>query len=124
MKIQYLEIVTPDVDAVCDNLAKIHEVTFSDPVAALGNARTATLDCSSTGGGGGGPSRIGVRAPMREDEEPIVRPYVLVDDIEAAVKQAGEMEGVEIAIAPMEIPGQGKFAIYIQGGINFGLWQV
>jgi hypothetical protein len=33
---------------------------------------------------------------MPESEEPVVRPYVLV----------------------------GKFAIYIQGGIHHGLWQV
>ena len=29
----------------------------------------------------------------------------------------------EVAHPPMEIPGQGTFAIYIQGGIHHGLWQ-
>ena len=60
---------------------------------------------------------------MHEAEDPVVRPYLLVDDIEAAVEAAKEAGG-EIAHPPMEIPGHGKFAIYIQGGIQTGLWQV
>jgi predicted enzyme related to lactoylglutathione lyase len=47
----------------------------------------------------------------------------LVDDVEAAVA-AVEDAGGEIAHPPMEIPGHGKFAIYIQGGLHHGLWQV
>jgi predicted enzyme related to lactoylglutathione lyase len=114
MLIQYLEVVTPEVDATCAALAKLHGVTFSEPEAALGNSRTAEL---SNGG------KIGVRAPMHEAEEAVVRPYVLVDDIEAAVAAAVEAGG-EIAHPPMELPGHGTFAIYIQGGIHHGLWQV
>ena len=115
MLIQYLEVVTPDLDATCSALEELHGISFGEPVAVLGNARTATL---ANGG------RIGVRAPMREDEEPIVRPYVLVDDIEAAVK-AADAAGAEIAMPAMEIPGgHGKFAIYIQGGIQYGLWEL
>ena len=114
MQVHYLEIVTPEMDATCSALEKLHGVSFSEPVAEFGNARTAAMK-------GGG--RIGVRAPMRADEEPVVRPYVLVDDIEAAV-EAAQAAGGEIALPPMEIPDQGKFAIYIQGGINHGLWQL
>jgi predicted enzyme related to lactoylglutathione lyase len=114
MQIHYLEIVTKDVDAVCAVYAQIHKVTFSEPEAGLGNARTAAL---ANGG------VIGVRAPMHEAEEPLVRPYLLVDDVEAAVA-AVEDAGGEIAHPPMEIPGHGKFAIYIQGGLHHGLWQV
>ena len=66
---------------------------------------------------------LGVRAPMHETEEPVVRPYLLVDDIEAAVTAAVKPGG-EIAHPPMEIPGHGTFAIFIQGGIHHGLWQV
>ena len=58
LQVHYLEIVTPDVDETCEALAKMHGTTFSEPVAAFGNARTAAL---SDGG------RIGVRAPMRAD---------------------------------------------------------
>lgn len=113
MNIQYLEIVTPAVDETCTVLEDAHGVVFGTPVAGLGNARTADL---SDGG------RIGVRAPLREDEAPVVRPYVLVEDIEAAVKKA-EAAGATIAIPPMEIPGEGTFAIYLLGGIDHGLWQ-
>ena len=113
MQIQYLEIVTPDVDSVCATYAEQHGVTFGEPVAALGNARTAPLP-------GGG--RVGVRAPMRETEAPVVRPYMLVDDIAAAVA-AAEAAGAQIALPPMELPGEGTCAIYIQGGVEHGLWQ-
>lgn len=114
MQIQYLEIVTPDVDAVCASYEKLHGVSFSEPDAGLGNARTAAL----AGGG-----MIGVRAPMHDAEDPVVRPYVLVDDIEAAATTAAEAGG-QIALPPMELPGHGKCAIYIQAGIHYGLWQV
>lgn len=60
---------------------------------------------------------------MRETEKPVVRPYLLVEDIEAAV-EAAQAAGGEIAMLPTEIPGQGTFAIYILGGIQHGLWQL
>jgi predicted enzyme related to lactoylglutathione lyase len=114
MQVHYLEIVTPEVDATCAAYEKLHGVSFSAPEAGLGNARTATL---ANGG------LLGVRAPMHETEEPVVRPYLLVDDIDAAATAAVEAGG-EIAHPTMEIPGHGKFAIYIQGGIHHGLWEV
>lgn len=114
VNVHYLEIVTPKVDETCETLEKAHGVTFGDPVAEFGNARTAALQ---SGG------RIGVRAPMRDTEDPVVRPYILVDDIEAAV-DAATAAGSEIAMPPTEIPGQGTFAIYILGGIQHGLWQL
>lgn len=113
MQIHYLEIVTKEVDAVCAAYAAANGVQFGEPDAGLGKARTAPLP-------GGG--LVGVRAPLRENEEPIVRPYWLVDDIEAAVAAAVKAGGV-IAHPPLKIPGHGTFAIYIQGGINHGFWQ-
>ena len=114
VEVQYLEIVTPEVDAMCGTLEDLHGVTFSDPVLELGNARTAALE-------GGG--MIAVRAPMRPDEEPVVRPYILVDDLDSAV-EAAKAAGSEIAIPRMELPNVGKIAIYIQGGIQHGLWEM
>lgn len=114
MRVQYLEIVTSDVDATCDALARVHGVTFGAPVAGFGNARMAALDSDA---------RIGVRAPMAEHEEPVVRPYLLVDDIGAAVG-AAEAAGALIAMPATEIPDSGTFAIYILGGIQHGLWQL
>ena len=59
MQIQYLEIVTKDVDGVCAVYAAANGLQFGAPDAGLGNARTATLP-------GGG--MVGVRAPLRESE--------------------------------------------------------
>ena len=113
MQVQYLEIVTSDPDGVCKTYEKMLGVKFSSPVAELGNARTADL----AGGG-----RVSVRAPMAAHEEPTIRPYILVKDIQAAVKSAEEA-GAQTAHPPLELPGQGTFAIYIQGGNQHALWQ-
>ena len=113
MQIYYLEIVTKEVDAVCAAYTAVNGVQFSEPDAGLGNARTALL----AGGG-----LMGVRAPLRETEKPVVRPYCLVHDIQAAV-QAAAKAGAEIAHPPMKIPGHGTFAICIQSGIDHGFWQ-
>jgi len=114
MKVHYLEIVTEDVDSVCSAYATATGLGFGEPDALLGNARTADLE-------GGGI--VGVRAPMHESEEPVVRPYWLVADIETAVAAAVEAGG-EVAHPPLEIPGRGTFAIYFQGNIQHGLWQL
>ena len=113
MQIHYLEIVTKEVDAVCAAYAAANDVQFGEPDGRLGNARTARL----SGGG-----LVGVRAPMHEAEAPVVRPYWLVDDIESAVAAAVKA-GAVVAHPPLEIPGHGTFAIYIQGEIHHGLWQ-
>jgi predicted enzyme related to lactoylglutathione lyase len=114
MKIHYLEIVTKKVDEVCAAYAAVHKVRFSEPDAGLGNARTASL---ADGG------LVGVRAPLRDTEQPVVRPYWLVDDIAPAVAAAVEAGG-ELAVPPLEIPGHGTFAIYVEGGNDHGLWQL
>ncbi|MHC5109365.1 MAG: VOC family protein [Planctomycetota bacterium] len=114
MAIQYLEIVTPDVDRTCAALEKLHGVRFGKPVPEFGNARTAPI----RGGG-----QIGVRAPMRVDEDPVVRPYILVDNVETALN-AADAAGGNIAMATTEVPGYGNFGIYLQGGIDFGLWKL
>ncbi len=114
MKIHYLEIVTPDMDAAVALYSQLHGVAFGAPNPNFGGARTAELD-------GGG--LLGIRAPLRDTEEPVVRPYYLVENIEEAVASASRA-GAEIAMTPTEIPGSGKFAIFIQGGIETGLWQV
>lgn len=113
MKIHYLEIVTKEVDAVCAAYAAANGVKFGEPDAGLGNARTAPMP-------GGG--LVGVRAPLRATEAPVVRPYWLVDDIEVAVAAAVKAGGT-IAVPPMKIPGHGTCAIYVQGGVDHGFWQ-
>ena len=114
VQIHYLEIVTREVDAVCAAYAAANGLRFGEPDAGLGNARTATLPRGGL---------VGVRAPMRESEEPVVRPYWLVGDIKSAVAAAVKA-GAQLAHPPLEIPGHGTFAIYLQGGVQHGLWQL
>ena len=57
MKVQYLEIVTPEVDAMCLQYSTIYGISFSEPDANFGGARTAknlsgktsAIDSSVTG---------------------------------------------------------------------------
>ena len=114
MRVHYLEIVTKDVDATCELYSGIHGITFGDADQSLGGARTAQL----TDGG-----MLGIRAPMHDGEKSVTRAYLLVDDIEAAVAAAAN-SGAEIAVPPMKLPGHGMCAIYIQGGVEGGLWQL
>jgi len=114
MKIQYLEIVTPEVDVACETYSLLHGVKFSESDQNLGGARTAKL----TNGG-----ILGIRAPLRDTEKPIVRHYILVEDIQATVDAAAK-SGAEVAVPPMELPGHGTCAIVIQDGIESGFWQL
>lgn len=114
MKVHYLEIVTPAVEAVCDTYALLDGVQFGDADPSLGGARTATLP---DGG------MLGVRAPMHDAEKPVVRPYALVADIQAAV-DAAEKAGATVAVPPMALGEHGTCAIVIQGGIESGFWQL
>ena len=111
--VHYLEIVTPDVEAASKLYGSAHGWTFQER-PELGNAFVAEIP-------GGG--LCGIRAPMHEQEAPIVRPYVRVLDLEAAVKEVAG-SGAEILLESMQIPGHGTIAIYAHGGIQQGLWQV
>lgn len=113
MQVHYLEIVTPDVEAVCAAYSQVHGLEFGESDPSLGGARTAKL---SDGG------MMGVRAPMHDGESPTVRPYSLVEDIQKAVSIAAD-SGAQVAVPPMELPGHGQCAILIQGDIQVGLWQ-
>jgi predicted enzyme related to lactoylglutathione lyase len=113
MRIRYLEIVTPDVEDVCATYVAACGAEFSPPVAELGNARTAAMPDGSM---------VGVRAPMHETEVPVVRPYWLVEDIQAAW-DAALAAGAQEMHPPLQVPGRGTFAIYMQGTHQVGLWQ-
>lgn len=113
MNVYYLEFVCEDVEAQCAALAATHGLSFGPPVPELGNARVAV---SPDG------TRVGVRAPLAEHEQPVVRPYVEVDDIAAAVSRA-QAEGAVIAYPPTQQGDTGTWAIYIAGGVQVGLWQ-
>lgn len=111
--VYYLEIVTSDVEAACHLYGTAYGWHFT-AIAELGNAFVATQPNGS---------RCGIRAPMHEQEKPIVRTYLRVTDIETAVQTAAQL-GAKIALAPVEISGHGKVAIYLHGGMELGLCQV
>ncbi len=113
VQVLYLEIVTPDMDATCALLEELQGVKFGEPEAAKGNARTAAL----AGGG-----RIGVRKPLSDTETPVVRPYLRVEDIEAAFGRVEAAEGT-VMMAPTPDQQGGRFAIYLLGGIEHAIWQ-
>jgi len=113
MRVHYLEIVCRDVASQCAALERIHGLSFGPPVADLGQARIAEVPDGS---------RIGVRAPLAEHEQPIVRTYLEVDDIARAIKQA-ESVGAVIAYPPTRQGDTGTWAIYILGDVQMGLWQ-
>lgn len=112
--IHYMEIVTPEVEGMCDLYAKSFGWNFQPASTELGNARVTELSDGSL---------FGIRAPMHSSEKPVVRIYVKVPDLDAAVKQVIQ-QGGKMMLERMEIPGKGIIAIYEFGGIEKGLWQV
>ena len=113
MRIHYLEIVCRDVAAQCAALERVHGLSFGPAVADLGQARVAQAPDGSL---------IGVRAPLAEHEQPIIRTYLEVEDIARAVKEA-EAAGAVIAYPPTQQGDTGTWAIYLLGDVQLGLWQ-
>ena len=113
MSVHYLEIVSNDVDALAGLYERMHGLTFGPPDADLGQARVATRPDGTL---------VGIRKPLAAHEQPIVRTYLAVDDIQAAVKKA-EQAGALVAYPPTRQGARGTFAIVIQGDVQHGLWQ-
>ena len=113
MRIHYLEIVCRDVAAQCAALERVHGLSFGPAVADLGQARVAEATAGSL---------VGVRAPLAEHEQPIIRTYLEVEDIARAVKEA-EAAGALIAYPPTQQGDTGTWAIYFLGDVQIGLWQ-
>jgi predicted enzyme related to lactoylglutathione lyase len=111
--IHYVEIVCRDVDAQCATLERVRGLTFGETVADLGQARVAEAPDGSL---------IGVRAPLAEHEQPIIRTYLAVEDIARAVADA-EAAGATIAYPPTVQGDTGTWAIYVLGDTQIGLWQ-
>lgn len=113
MNVHYVEIVCRDVSAQCAAMERVHGLSFGPPVADLGGARVAEAADGSL---------VGVRAPLAEHEQPIVRTYLKVADITKAVQDA-EAAGAVIAYPPTPQGDTGTWAIYILGDVQVGLWQ-
>ncbi len=110
---QYLEIVAMDVEAVVALHERLFGLAFGTPEADLGQARVARQPDGSL---------IGVRAPLADSETPIVRAYLAVENIEAAVA-AAQQAGGTLAYGPERQGAWGRFAICFLGGAQHGFWQ-
>ncbi len=91
----------------------MHGLSFGPPDPDLGEARVATLADGTL---------VGIRKPLAAHEQPIMRTYLAVEDIEQAVKKAEE-HGATVAYPPTRQGQRGTFAILFQGGVQLGLWQ-
>ena len=112
--VYYVEVVSNDVAGTRALYEKAYGWRFEPMGPEMGNSFVAPLPNGA---------RFGIRAPLRADEAPIVRTYLRVKDIERAAKAAQEL-GAKVALEPTELPGQGRIAIYLLGGIEQGLWQL
>ena len=113
MAVHYLEIVSNDVDTLTTLYQRMHDLSFGPPDPVLGQARVATRTDGTL---------VGIRKPLAAHEQPIMRTYLAVDDIQEAVKKA-ENSGAAIAYPPTQQGPRGTFAIVIQGDVQHGLWQ-
>ncbi len=113
MAVHYLEIVSDDVDTLTGLYQRMHGLSFGPPDPDLGQARVATQPDGTL---------VGIRQPLAAHEQPIVRTYLVVDDIHHAVEQA-EAAGATMAYGPTRQGQRGTFAIVIQGDVEHGLWQ-
>jgi uncharacterized protein len=113
MTAHYLEIVSDDVDALTGLYASVQGLSFGEPDADLGQARVAARPDGSL---------VGIRKPLAAHEQPIMRIYIAVENIEQAAKKAVE-QGAVIAYGPTQQGARGTFAILFHGGVQHGLWQ-
>jgi predicted enzyme related to lactoylglutathione lyase len=113
MAVHYLEIVGDDVDALTELYQRVHGVCFGPPDPDLGHARVATQADGAL---------VGIRRPLAAHEQPIIRTYLEVKDIQQALKEAEE-SGAAIAYPPTRQGDHGIFAIVIHGDVEHGLWQ-
>ena len=113
MAVHYLEIVSNDVDTLTALYQRMHGLSFGPPDPDLGQAQVATRADGTL---------VGSRKPLAAHEQPIMRTYLAVEDIQHAVKIA-ENSGATIACPPTQQGQRGTFAIVIQGDVQHGLWQ-
>ena len=113
MTVHYLEIASNDVDALTGLYQRMHGLSFDAPDPDLGQARVATQADGTL---------VGIRKPLAAHEQPIMRSYLAVEDIQQAVKKAEE-HGATVAYPPTRQGHRGTFAIVIEGDVQHGLWQ-
>jgi len=78
MTVHYLEIVSDDADTLVALYEGLHGLSFGPPDPDLGLARAATRSDGTL---------VGIRKPLAAHEQPIVRTYLAVEEIQEAVKK-------------------------------------
>ncbi len=92
---------------------RVYGLSFGPPDPDLGEACVATHSDGTV---------VGIRKPLAAHEQPIVRTYLEVEDIQQATKTAEE-SGATIADPPTRQGDHGTFAIVIHGDVEHGLWK-
>ena len=98
------------MDTLTGLYERLHGLSFGSPDPGLGQARVAT---------GADGRLVGIRKPLATHEQPIMRTYLAVEDIQQAVKKAEE-HGATVAFPPARQGQPGTFAIVIQGHVQHG----
>ncbi len=78
MAVHYLEIVSDDVDMLVGLYQHAHDLSFGPPDPDLGQARVATQSDGTL---------VGIRKRLAAHEQPIMRAYLEVKDIQQATKK-------------------------------------
>lgn len=112
--VHYVEMVSPDPERTRDFLQQAYGWRFVAAGDDLGGAYVAVLPNGT---------RCAVRAPLRDDEMPLTRTYVRVENVEKAAKRAEEL-GAKVALPPVPLGDHGKIAIYFVGGVEHGVWEM
>jgi predicted enzyme related to lactoylglutathione lyase len=113
MAVHYLEIVSDDVELLVGLYQQVHGLSFGPPDPDVGQARMATQSDGTV---------VGIRKPLATHEQPIMRTYLEVEDIQQATKKAEEA-GARIAYPATRQGDHGTFAIVIHGDVEHGLWK-
>ena len=113
MAVHYLEIVSNDVDTLTGLYQRMQGISFGPPDPDLGQARVATRADGTL---------VGIRKPLAAHEQPIMRSYVAVENIQQAVKKA-EKHGATVAYPADPTGTAGDLCNRDSGDVQHGLWQ-
>ena len=111
--LSHFEVITNDVDGTKTFYEKAFGWKFQTFGPEFNNYVMGNLPNGTT---------CGIRTPENAEEKPGMLNYVLVKDVQQAVKDAKSL-GAQVIAEPMEIPGMGWMAVYLVHGVPNAVWQ-